>query len=159
MATLIRVATVADAGEIARLTDQLGYTPPADIAERLPRILARAGDRFLVAERDGVVLGWVHAVVADYVDVDPFVMIAGLVVDRQHRRQGIGQELLAKAEEFAVESGCSLVRLTSSSTRTAAHRFYEGVGYSNIKTQYSFAKPVHAAGRDKLRGLVPKIDP
>ena len=159
MSTLIRGAKAADAESIARLTDQLGYTPPADIAVRLPKILSRPEQQLLVAERDGVIVGWIHAVVADYVDVDPFVMIGGLVVDRTHRRQGIGQLLLQKAEEFAVQTGCSLVRLTSSETRAAAHRFYESAGYSNVKTQYSFAKPVNDAGRDALHGLVPRVDP
>ena len=64
------------------------------------------------------------------------------------------QILLARAEQWAKASGCSLVRLRSTSTRTKAHAFYEHLGYTNIKTQYSFAKGVDAAGRDAVKRLV-----
>jgi GNAT superfamily N-acetyltransferase len=67
------------------------------------------------------------------VDAEAFVLIGGLVVDRNHRRLGIGRELMDRAEAWARERGCSMVRLTSSATRTAAHRFYEDLGYTHIK--------------------------
>jgi hypothetical protein len=41
--------------------------------------------------------------------------------------------------------------------RTQAHAFYERVGYVNLKTQYSFAKSVGAAGPDALRAFVPDV--
>jgi GNAT superfamily N-acetyltransferase len=82
----------------------------------------------------------VHVVFAEYVDAEAFVLIGALVVDRKHRRLGIGRALMNRPETWARERGCSMVRLTSSATRTAAHRFYEDIGYSNIKTQYSFIK-------------------
>lgn len=154
----LRVATVGDADAIARLTVQLGYPLPADSGARLERILARQGERFVVAEQDGRVVGWLHAMVADFIDVDPFVWIVGLVVDRDSRRQGIGQRLLAWAESWAAANGCPLVRLTSSSTREKAHRFYEGAGYINVKTQYSFAKPIGGGGQAALEKLVPRVD-
>ena len=49
----------------------------------------------------------------------------------------------------------SIVRLWSSATRTDAHAFYEHVGYTNIKTQYSFIKPLDAAGEARRRGFIP----
>jgi hypothetical protein len=64
---------------------------------------------------------------------------------------------MAEVEHWARQEGYGAVRVASSSTRTAAHRFYEVIGYTNIKTQYSFAK---AFGRDagSLRAFVPKVD-
>jgi GNAT superfamily N-acetyltransferase len=157
--TSIRIAVESDAPAIAELTAQLGYDVSADdVAARLARILSRDNERFFVAVADNRVCGWVHAVVADYVDVEAFVLIGGLVVDRTRRRQGIGRALLNHAEAWAREQGCSLVRLTSSSTRTKAHRFYEELGYSNVKTQYSFAKPLDADAAAHLGGLVPRVD-
>ena len=41
----------------------------------------------------------------------------------------------------------------------AAHRFYEGLGYVNIKTQYSFAKPLNEAATARVRQFVPRVDP
>ena len=95
----------------------------------------------------------------EFVESAAFVVIGGLVVDRAHRKRGIGSLLMERAEEWARTQGCSLVRLWSSSIRVEAHRFYEHLGYRNIKTQYSFVKPVAAAGQDVLRSLVPKVEP
>jgi GNAT superfamily N-acetyltransferase len=79
------------------------------------------------------------------------------VVERAHRRKGIGRLLMYEAEEWARLQGCSVVRLWSSSARTASHLFYEQLGYTNIKTQYSFIKSLKAGGQD-LRTFVPRVD-
>jgi GNAT superfamily N-acetyltransferase len=107
-----------------------------------------------MADLEGQAAGWIHAVVADYVDVEPFVVIAGLVVDARMRRQGVGRMLMTDAEAWARQQGFSAVHLTSSSTRTAAHRFYESIGYTNIKTQYSFAKLLDTAAPVALESFV-----
>jgi len=156
----IRVARRADAGEIARLTMQLGYDlTEADAANRLSRILLRKDQQFYVADLDGRAVGWVHVVLAEYVDAEAFVVISGLVVDRHHRRLGIGRSLMDRAEKWARERGCSIVRLSSTITRDAAHRFYEDLGYTNIKTQYSFIKPLDPAAAVRVRTFVPRVDP
>ena len=152
----IRVARTADAGEIAQLTTQLGYDLTEEAAAgRLSRILERTDQQFFVADLSGRAIGWVHVVFVEYVDAEAFVLIGGLVVDRIHRRLGVGRALMDRAENWASERGCSMVRLTSSATRTAAHQFYESLGYTNIKTQYSFMKPLDAAGVARRRSLIP----
>ena len=156
----ISAALPSDAAAIVELAGQLGYdVTPAEVTARLARILPRKSERFVIAEADGRVVGWLHAMVVECVDVEPFVLIAGLVVDRERRRQGIGRALLEDAEAWAVARGCSLVRLTSSAARTDAHRFYAGLGYINVKTQYSFAKPLDAAAAPRLAKLVPRVEP
>lgn len=159
MAIVIRVAGVSDADEIAELTGQLGYeVATATLEARLSRILSRSDQQLLVAELDGLPVGWVHALISEHVESGAVVLIGGLVVDRNHRRKGIGSMLMAQAEAWARQQGCSIVRLWSSSVRTASHRFYEDLGYTNIKTQYSFVKAVDTAGQDSLRRFVPQID-
>lgn len=45
---------------------QLGYESEASIvAARLSRLLSRPDQQFFVAECDGAVVGWLHAVVSD----------------------------------------------------------------------------------------------
>ena len=85
-------------------------------------------------------------VITEYVEADAFVVIGGLVVDREYRKQGIGRRLLVRAEEWAAQQGCSLVRLWSNVKRVEAHGFYERAGYTNLKTQYSFAKSSRRGG-------------
>ncbi len=128
------------------------------MSERLSRILARADQRLLVAELDGPVVGWVHAVASEYVETGVFVIIGGLVVDRQHRGQGIGRLLMADAETWARGRGCAVVRLSSTLARTGAHRFYERLGYTKIKTQHAFAKSLDPARPDDAKRFVPSVE-
>lgn len=157
--TITRVAGLADADHVAQLTAQLGYDVPAEVVRtRLASVLERSDHRFLVAEVDGAVAGWIHGAVIECIEADSFVMIAGLVVDRDHRKAGVGRLLLGRIEGWAREQGCSIVRLWSSASRTGAHRFYETVGYTRIKTQYSFAKSLEPGGEQAFRAFVPRVD-
>ena len=159
MTVTVRVATVSDADAIAQLTAQLGYEVAlAAVSARLSRILPREDQRLLVAELDGRLVGWLHAIISEYVEAEACVVIGGLVVDRGHRRMGIGSLLMEQAEQWAKERGCPIVRLRSSSVRTAAHRFYEELGYTNIKTQYSFVKSLDAAEPEHLSRFVPRVE-
>ena len=156
----IRPAQSADARAIAELTTQLGYeVAPALVAERLARMVAGGDQQFLVAELDGDVVGWVHVAIMEFIETGAFAVIGGLVVDRRHRKKRIGRLLMNAAEAWAGEHGCSIVRLSSSAFRTESHRFYEHLGYANIKTQYSFVKPLDRAGEDAIRGFVPRVHP
>jgi GNAT superfamily N-acetyltransferase len=157
---MTRPAGIADAPAIAMLTAQLGYDATVeDVTSRLARLLARNDMRFIVAEHDGALVGWVHVEIAEYVEASAFAVIGGLVVNRAHRRQGIGAALMAEAESWARAQGCALMRLWSSVPRASAHRFYESLGYTNLKTQYSFAKALDARGEVEARRLVPRVDP
>jgi len=156
----IRPAQSSDARAIAELTMQLGYeVAPPLVAERLVRMTARSDQQFLVAELDGDVIGWLHVAVMEYIESGAFAVIGGLVVDRRHRKQRIGRLLMTEAETWARGHGCSIVRLSSSAFRTEAHRFYEHLGYANIKTQYSFVKALDQAGAAAIRGFVPRQHP
>jgi GNAT superfamily N-acetyltransferase len=156
----IRPAQRSDARAIAELTMQLGYeVAPPLVAERLARMLAQGDQQFLVAETDGDVVGWVHVDTIEYIETGRFAVIGGLVVDRHHRKKSLGRQLMTAAETWAREHGCSIVRLWSSAFRADSHRFYEHLGYVNIKTQYSFVKALDPAGEDAIRGFVPRVHP
>jgi GNAT superfamily N-acetyltransferase len=156
---IARPARQTDAPAIAALVSQLGYdTTEADVADRLGRMLARSDQQFVIAEDGDRLLGWVHVEIAEYVESGTFAVIGGLVVDRAHRRRGIGAALMAAAEAWARQQGCSVMRLWSSTSRVPAHRFYAGLGYVNAKTQYTFVKPLDDRGAEHLRRLVPHVD-
>src|SRR5262245_43237083 len=143
MAVTVRRAAVSDADAISRLTTQLGYASDVPTVEtRIARLLARPEHKLCVAEMDGRVVGWLDLMVSDWIDSDSCVIVAGLVVDKDCRGQGIGRLLMRHAEEWARDNGCPMVRLWSSSSRHAAHEFYQAVGYTHIKTHLSFVKVV-----------------
>ena len=155
----VRPVSVTDADDVARLTTQLGYdADPSAIAATLGRILSRQDQQFFVAELDGRPVGWVHALAAEYVESGAFVVIGGLVVDKNYRRKGVGRLLLQHAEGWAKEKGFSIVRLSSSTSRAAAHEFYQQLGYAKIKTQYSFMKSIEGNGKEKLLRFIPRVD-
>ena len=158
MAPSVRAARVTDADAIRELTSQLGYDVESSfVTDRLARILSRSDQQFLVAELEGQPVAWIHLVIADYVETGPFAMIGGLVVEVNHRRQGIGRLLMQHGEDWARTQGCPIVRLWSSSSRIAAHRFYEQLGYANIKTQYSFVKSLDGNAAEQIRMFVPRV--
>jgi GNAT superfamily N-acetyltransferase len=155
-----RSARADDVPPVAALVTQLGYEATSnEVAQRLARVLARSDQQFIVAESAGRLVGWVHVEVAEYVESGMFAVIGGLVVDRAHRRQGSGAALMAEAEAWARQQGCGVMRLWSSTTRTPAHRFYEGLGYAQVKTQYSYVKALDASGVNMATRLVPHVEP
>ena len=158
MSISIRGARATDAARIAELTAQLGYElSTAAAADRLAGILSRPEHAFWVAEIDGRIVGWLHGLVAHYIDAEPYVMIGGLVVDQAHRGRRVGHALVAEAEAWAGKQGCALVRVSSSEKRTAAHRFYEKLGYTIVKTQHAFAKSLVGDRQEALQALVPRV--
>jgi GNAT superfamily N-acetyltransferase len=154
----LRAARLADAERIAALTTQLGYQiDAATVRVRLGRILQRPDQVFVVAAIADEAVGWLHLVLREYLEVEPYVMVAGLVVDEAHRRRGIGRLLMDRADRWGREQNCSFIRWWSSSTRVEAHRFYESLGYAKVKTQFSFAKSIDPARQDDLRAFVPRL--
>src|SRR5262252_5138644 len=96
----IRDARDADAQAIAALLTQLGYPSDADaVEERLDRVWV-VGDRVIVAEVEGDVVGVVHLQVTPALERErPAGKIGALVVDEGHRGQGIGRALFAAVEQ------------------------------------------------------------
>ena len=68
--------------------------------------------------------------------------IGGLVVDEGLRGRGVGRMLMRQAEVWALAQGCRAIRLRSNIVREGAHSFYERLGYSRLKTQTVFRKPL-----------------
>jgi hypothetical protein len=50
------------------------------------------------------------------------------------------------------------VRLRSTDARTEAHKFYQHLGYTKVKTQHSFAKAVDPDGQRLIARLVPRVE-
>jgi GNAT superfamily N-acetyltransferase len=86
------------------------------------------------------VVGFVHVHLYLLLVDDREAEIGGLVVDASVRGRGLGARLMAAAEAWSLEKGCSSVYLRSNTLRTRAHAFYKNLGYSIIKSQYAFRK-------------------
>jgi GNAT superfamily N-acetyltransferase len=135
---VIRDARPADAEAIAGLLGELGYpAEAAQVERRLERIAGDPSSRLLVVEVDGEVagLGGLHVLpIVEHDDVD--CLLIAMVVGAEHRRQGIGTELVRAVEREASSRGCRRVVLGSADRRADAHAFYESLGFEATGRRY-----------------------
>jgi len=133
---LIRDATAADAGALARLLGQLGY--PAEADEVMRRLDRLGDDRLLVAEVEDNVVGFAQLHVAPAIEYDgDAAKLAALVVDAEHRGDGIGRMLVEAMETEARARQCVLLFVTTSERRADAHAFYERIGLEYTGRRYA----------------------
>ncbi|KIL38034.1 GNAT family acetyltransferase [Gordoniibacillus kamchatkensis] len=143
MEIVYRTALADDSEEIARLSSQLGYPAEAgQVRERVAFILANGGNALYVAEREGKLVGWVHAHGRHLIESAPFAEIGGLVVDSDCRGQGIGKQLVNKCEEWARTAGFGSIRVRTNAARLDAPQFYARIGYKTVKSQQVFQKEI-----------------
>lgn len=143
---MIRTAQREDVPRLTALAAQLGYpTDEISLGARLDGLMGQSDHAVFVAvDTTGFVTGWISLFVYRPLMRNPLVMVAGLVVDEAVRGQGIGGQLMERAELWARERDCEGIYLKSNVKRSASHVFYEGLGYQNIKTQYCFIKALKA---------------
>lgn len=138
----IRTCTYSDAEALCLLNnEEMGYSFSLDdTAKALEELLRDNSQRIFVAACEDAVIGYIHA--ADYrlLYASPSKNILGIAVSSRFRNKGVGRALLTAVENWAKESGCSSVRLTSGVERNSAHAFYRKCGYEFIKQQLNFKK-------------------
>ena len=135
----IRELNANDIQHLLPLLDELGYpVDAATLSARFERFRDQ-GEKALVAERDGRIIGLLT------LHITPVLHRAGsvgrvttLVVEKTAQGQGVGSALMDEAERRLWDAGCVLVEVTSNRKRTDAHAFYEKLGYE--KTSYRFGK-------------------
>jgi len=137
----IRRAALPDATAIASLAGQLGH--PASIGDsenRLAAALETGNQVVFVACVDGQVIGFIHTIIANRIQSDPFAEIVGFVVDESYRRIGIGGQLLGAAEKWAKTGAVEMLRVRSRSDRKGSREFYQRQGFFPNKKQIVFDK-------------------
>ena len=125
----VRPASLIDASQVAGLAAELAQSFPFDRAafdRSYPAVLADDQACLLVAAGGGGCLGYVlgFAHPAFYAN-GPVAWVEEILVRAEHRRGGVGQELMAAFGQWASGRGCRLVALA---TRRAAP-FYLAIGY------------------------------
>jgi GNAT superfamily N-acetyltransferase len=136
----IRDAGPGDAPALAMLIGQLGYPTSVEaVARRMERLRSSNADRLVVAELDGEVVGLASLHTSLSVEYDaPAAKLSAIVVDKLHRRRGIGEALVVAMEAEARQRGCCLIFLTTAERRKDAHAFYRRSGFE--ETGRRFAK-------------------
>jgi ribosomal protein S18 acetylase RimI-like enzyme len=92
-----------------------------------------------VAEVDHVVAGFagVLASVAPEPDEDPvsYACLTDLIVLPAYRRQGIGGELAARAEDWARQAGARTFRVGVLARNRAARNLYQSLGFRELQLE------------------------
>ncbi len=139
---IVRLATENDRDQVLGLLNQLGEVInelvhfDADNVralelgkENYDTAITRDDRRIFVAEEEGRILGLAtFFILNDFITGRPFAHIDDFVVDKMHRRQGIGTAILDFIKVYAKENEIGVVELTSSLPLTQAHAFYEHRG-------------------------------
>ena len=88
----------------------------------------------LAAKQDDMLVGFCMGIVCQtlYGDCSPFMVIEDFIIDKEHRRTGIGTALMPAAEQHAIRRSCSQVIFVTENNRMGAHRFYASQGYSPV---------------------------
>jgi GNAT superfamily N-acetyltransferase len=140
----IRRIELRDAEATAALSGQLGYeSTPEETRRRIAKLADREEIQAIFVAciaKDKQLVGWIDVAITYHLQSEPFVLIGGLVVQDGLRGLGIGKRLCEEAEAWIRAKGISIVRVTSRSTRSDAHRFYLRDGYTEIKTSKVFEK-------------------
>jgi GNAT superfamily N-acetyltransferase len=137
VAPTIRDAAAADAAAMAALLTQLGYPSDPDAVEGRLERLRVVGDRVVVAELDGAVVGLAHLQVTPAIERDrPAARLGALVVDEQQRGRGVGRALVEAVEAEARLRGCEVLYPTTAERRDDAHGFYERLGLEHTGRRY-----------------------
>ncbi|MCM3387789.1 GNAT family N-acetyltransferase [Ureibacillus chungkukjangi] len=137
---MIRKASKADVSQLAVLMGELGYpTTTEEMEHRFSKINSNSMYNTLVAEESGVIVGMIGMILGFlYEKNDNYVRVVALVVDSNSRKQGIGEKLIEKAEEWAKEHGANGIVLNSGnrSERKDAHQFYLKRGFQGKSTGF-----------------------
>jgi GNAT superfamily N-acetyltransferase len=150
---VIRPARPADVPALGRFgaqlfvqhfeSDRLRFmTPPGHLEEGYGGFLATQLDRddvvVLVAEHDGILVGYVYAGVAplDWMQLrDEAGFIHDVFVEPAARREGVATALVEAAAEWLAGRGMPRVMLWTAARNEAARRFFERLGFRHTMTE------------------------
>lgn len=137
----VRAAAPADADALAALLSQLSGVSlgSAEVADNLAAARkAKAG--MVVAELGDIIgcCGW--AVVAT-VHRGPIGRLTVLLVDKGHRRKGIGTAMLVDAETALAKAGCRQVEAMSDITINNSHNFFRSLKFE--QASYRFVRDIN----------------
>lgn len=133
----ITEATCVDdalAEALDRLIPQLSQRAATPSPERLARIVADPSSHLFAAVGDDGLIAGMATLVINEIPTGRKAWLEDVVVDENHRGQGIGRALVMHAVETARACKAGQIALTSNPSRTAARRLYADCGFEEAGT-------------------------
>ena len=135
--------TVEDATAVNALSKLLGYLLSIEeTVKNIDLVLQSKDHTAFVAECENKIVGWIGASQAVMIEVMPHCEINGLVINEHYQGIGIGKLLIDKVKHWAREKGNNKLGLHCNIKRTQAHKFYEHIGFAEIKQQKNFVMEI-----------------
>jgi len=139
----VRACDASDFEDVSNLWARCNLSVPHnDPRAMFDRKCAYQPDLFLVGEVEGRI---VAGVMAGYEGRRGWINL--LAVDPDHRRRGLGREMMDVAHERLAELGCPKVNLQIRVWNTDAIAFYERLGYS-LDLCYSMGKSIEESKQE-----------
>lgn len=139
--TRIRKCTAADFENVVALLGQLWPGTPLDLGalrSTFERSLASSCQLYLCAESGQKLVGFGSLIMKSTLwNVASVGYVDEMVVDEDHRRRGIGSQILDHLTTWARDHGCNRIELDSAFHRKEAHVFYERRGFQSYAYLYS----------------------
>jgi N-acetylglutamate synthase-like GNAT family acetyltransferase len=138
----IRAAKAADAPGVAKLLGQLAG-PKQDAGQVAENIasLRKAKGQLVVAER-GAIVGCCAWTVVPTIQRGPVGRVTLLLVDKEHRREGIATAMVDAAAAALATRGCREVEAMSAIMVNNAHNFFRSSKFE--QKSYRFVRPIFA---------------
>jgi len=135
---LIREAKESDLLTIRQLTleliETMGDTEGIDIkliAENCRNLLSEVNSYILVAEIEGIIVGFVNFTTRKTIlHCGLSGLIDELIVAKNYRGKGVGKQLLSSAIEKSRQLGCCEVEVSTEKTNIKAREFYRQCGFT-----------------------------
>jgi len=135
---IIREAKTSDLLTIKKLTleliEAMGNTEGIDIkliTENCQNFLSEANSHILVAEIEGVVVGFLNFMTRKTIlHRGLSALIDELIVAKSYRGKGVGKQLLSSAIEKSRQLGCCEVEVSTEKTNIKAREFYRQCGFT-----------------------------
>ncbi len=139
---IIRLAKPGDASALAKLLGQLGEikTTGSAVTENLAAS-RKSGGGVAVAER-GDLVGCCSWIIVPTLHRGPVGRITALIVTEGYRRQGIGTQLLATAQEALRKKGCIVLEVMSDIEIENSHNFFRTLKFE--QASYRFTRNLEA---------------
>ena len=139
-----KVDVSTDIDQFVLLMKDLTSMP--DDLERIKAIIERYNKRedayLLVVEDDQkhqLVGSLLAILVEDYTEeLRPLCYIENVVVKKEYQNKGIGKSLFEYIDQWAKMHHVNYELLVSANERIGAHRFYEHIGFTNVKGYKKF---------------------
>jgi diamine N-acetyltransferase len=155
MTISVRKATANDYNTLCELFDEMDalhrdnlphlfQKPSGSVREQeyYSGLIADENAGLFVAEADGKLVGFVHAIVRDTPAFPVFVprryaVVDGIVVKSEFQNRGTGRMLMDKMQAWAIAKGAASIELNVYEFNETAISFYEKLGYQTFSRRMS----------------------